>query len=80
MEPTDNESLIALTREQIEQLALVVLEECGAGLDGKQFNDMALLLLENLPGIELMTHKRLSSYVQAMWVVYRTTVTSGRTH
>ncbi len=43
-------SLAALTDEQIgKRLALVILDEFGAGLDWKPFNDTALLLFEDGP-------------------------------
>jgi hypothetical protein len=80
MEPTDTHPLTSLTDEQIERLAAALLDEFGSGLDRARFNDAALLLLENVPGFELMTQSQLCSYLRAMWVCYRTFITSNSSH
>lgn len=80
MDSSDIESLTELTAEQIKRIALVILDEFGSHLDWKQFNDTALLLFEDVSGFEVMTHSQIGSYLQAMWVVYRTFNVSGRSH
>ena len=80
MDSPDNETLTSLTGEQIKRLAVVILDEFGSDLDWKQFNDTALLLFEDVPGVELMTQSQLGSYLRAMWACYRTFNTSGRSH
>jgi hypothetical protein len=42
MEPTDEHLSLALTDDQIERLAMAVLDEFGPGLSKTQFNDVAL--------------------------------------
>lgn len=80
MEPTDNQTLTALDDEQIKRLAVIVLDEFGPGLDWKRFDDVALLLFEDVPGFELMTPRQLGSYLRAMWIQYRLVIKSDHTH
>jgi len=62
--PTDSPitNHTSLTDEQIKQLAVIIVDEFGSDLDWKQFNDTALLLFEDVPGFELMTHSKIGSY------------------
>ena len=80
MEPTDSKPSPSLTDEQIERLALILLDEFGPGLDRTRFNDMACLLFEDVPGFELMTPRQLIAYTQTMWVWYCNVIRSDRTH
>lgn len=80
MEHSDNESLAALTDEKIKRLAAVILDEFGPALDWKHFNDVALLSFDDVPGVEVMTHLQIGSYLRVMWIQYRLVISSDHTH
>jgi hypothetical protein len=51
----DSKSPHALDDEQIERLAAIVVEDFGPNLHRTQFNDVILMLFEDIAGFELMT-------------------------
>ncbi len=80
MDSTDNDSLHALTDEQIERLAAIVLEDFGPGLHRTQFNDVVLLMFEDVAGFEVMGREQKASHLRVLWITYRRLVTSNRSH
>ena len=80
MDSTDNDSLRALTDEQIECLAAVVVEDFGPDLSRTQFNDVVLLLFEDVAGFEAVPQKRLAEHLRSLWIVYQRIGTLNRSH
>jgi hypothetical protein len=80
MDSFDTQSLHALTDEQIERLAAVIVEDFGPDLSRTQFNDVALLLLEDIAGCEVMTQQQTDEHVRSAWITYRRLITSNRSH
>jgi hypothetical protein len=80
MDPTDNETLTALTDEQIEGLAAIVFEDFGPALPRVQFNDVVRLLFEDVAGFELMSQQTAADHLRSLWIVYRRLVASNRSH
>lgn len=50
MDPTDTQSSHALTDDQIERLAVAVLNQFGSELSRIEFNQAVLMLLEDVAG------------------------------
>ncbi len=80
MDSSENASLHALTDEQIERPAAVVVDEFGPTLARTQFNDVILTLFEDIAGFETVPRDRMARYLKALWAMYRRSSTSSRTH
>jgi hypothetical protein len=80
MDSTDNETLTALDDEQIERLAAIVLEDFGPGLHRTGFDNVVLLMFEDVAGYDVMPQREQASHLRSLWVTYRRLVTSNRTH
>lgn len=50
MEPTDEHLSLALTDDQVERIAMMILDEFGTGLSRTQFNNALLRVFENVQG------------------------------
>ena len=70
MGSTNNASLQRLTIAEIERLVEVIVDECGADLERQQFTDMAMALLDDMPGLETLPSRAARQYVSAMWNRY----------
>ena len=70
MGSTNNASLQRLTSAEIERLVEVIVDECGAELERQQFTDMAMALLDDMPGLETLPTRAAKQYVSAMWTRY----------
>lgn len=68
MDSTDNDSLRALTDEQIERLAAIVVEDFGLGLSRPQFNGVVLLMFEDVAGFDVMPQREQASHLRALWI------------
>jgi hypothetical protein len=80
MASSDTQSPHALSDEQIERLAAVVVDEFGPGLTRTQFNDVVLALFEDIAGLEVLTKHQQHAHLRSMWVTYRRLVASTRSH
>ena len=80
MDSTDNESLHGLTDEQIERLAGIVFEDFGPGLSRTQFDDVVLLMFEDVPGFDVMGREQQDAHLRALWITYRRLIRSNRSH
>jgi hypothetical protein len=76
----DNDSLHALTDEQVERLATIVLEDFGPRLYRTQCNDVVRALFEDVAGFEVMTRAQAAEHLRALWITYRRLVRSNRSH
>ena len=63
MDSTDIRSFAALNDDELDRLVEVVIEQFGSTLDRAQFADVA--------GFEVITTKKASQYIAAMWRRYR---------
>lgn len=68
MDSTNNDSLHALTDEQIERLAAIVVEDFGPDLSRTQFNDVVRLLFEDVAGFEVMPPSQAAEHVRNLWI------------
>ena len=80
MDSTDNDSLHALTGEQIERLATILVEDFGPGLSRTQFDNVVLLMFEDVAGFEVMPPSQAAEHVRNLWITYRRLVRSNRSH
>ena len=80
MDSFDTQSPHALTDEQIERLAAIVVEDLGPDMSRTQFDDVACLLLEDIAGCDVMTQQEQAEHVRNVWMVYRRLVRSNRSH
>ena len=71
MDSTDIRSFAALNDDELDRLVEVVIEQFGSTLDRAQFADVALALFEDVAGFEVITTKKASQYIAAMWRRYR---------
>jgi hypothetical protein len=76
----DSHSPDTLDDEQIERLAVIVVEDFGLALGRIQFHEIVLMMFENIAGFELMTQQQQHSHVRSMWVAYRRLVAVTRSH
>jgi hypothetical protein len=53
-----------LKNQQIHNLANIVLEEFGPGLTGDELNDKIALLLEDVPGLELVSDREVRRVIK----------------
>lgn len=70
MGSTNNASLHRLTIAEIERLIEAIVDESGADLERAQFTDMAMALLDQIPGLETLPSRAATQYVSAMWTRY----------
>lgn len=70
MEPTNEHLSLALTDDQIERIAAGLIEQHGPSLTRTQFNDAVLGVFENVPGLEVMPKRQVSSLLAAVRRVY----------
>jgi len=70
MEPTDAHLSLALTDDQIERIAAGLIEQHGPSLSRTQFNDAALGVFENVPGLEAISEREVSRLLATVWRVY----------
>jgi hypothetical protein len=71
MDSTDHRSFAALNNDELDRLVEVVIEDFGSTLDRRQFTDVTLALFEDVAGFEVITTKKASRYVAALWRRYR---------
>ena len=60
-----------LDDDQLAMLVTIVTEESGDKLNRAQFNDVMLLLFENIAGFEQLPRKHADRYLRALWAMYR---------
>jgi len=70
MGSTNNASLQRLTIAEIERLVEVIVDASGADLERAQFTDMAIALLDEIPGLETLPNRAVRQYVSEMWTRY----------
>lgn len=80
MDSFDIASLHALTDEQAERLAAVIVDEFGGRLTRRQFNGIVLALFEDIAGFETLSRKRATRHVNAIWRVYQRFSRFGLAH
>ena len=71
MDSAANRSFAALTDDELDRLVEIVIEDFGADLSRDQFTDIALALFEDVAGFEVITTKKASRYLAALWRRYR---------
>lgn len=71
MDSTPNRSFAALTDDELDRLVEVIVEQFGSTLDRDQFADVALTLIDDMPGLETITMKQASRYIAALWRRYK---------
>jgi hypothetical protein len=71
MDSTANRSVAALTDDELDRLVEIVIEDFGFNLPHDQFTDVAMTLFDDMPGLEVITTKKASRYVAALWQRYR---------
>lgn len=71
MDSTDHRSFAALNDDELERLVEVIVEQFGSDLNRAQFADVALTMLDDMPGLETITTKQATRYVVALWRRYR---------
>lgn len=60
-----------LSESQLTGLAVIIYDEFGGSLNRDQFNNEALILFENVAGLETITNKAKLAYLKMMWPVYQ---------
>ena len=71
MDSTDHRSFAALNDDELNRLVEVIVEQFGSTLHRAQFADIALTMLDDVPGLETITSKQASRYVALLWQRYR---------
>ena len=71
MDSTDQRSFAALNDDELDRLVKVVVEQFGSDLDRAQFADVALTMLDDMPGLETITTKQANRYIVSLWPRYR---------
>jgi len=71
MDSTDIRSFAALNDDELDRLVEIVIEDFGSDLPRDQFADVALTLFDDMPGFEVITTKKASRYIAALWRRYR---------
>jgi len=77
MDSTDTHTL---SDDQIERLAAILVEDFGPGLHRTEFNNIVLLMFEDVAGFDVMPQQQVAEYLRALWITYRRLVTSNRSH
>ena len=70
MEPTNQHLSLALTDDQIERIAVGLIDEYGKGLSRTQFNEAVLGVFENIAGLEVLSSRQVSRLLAKVWKVY----------
>lgn len=71
MDSTDHRPFAALNDDELNRLVEVIVEQFGSTLERAQFADVALTMLDDVPGLETITLKQASRYVAVLWRRYR---------
>ncbi|MEJ1966261.1 MAG: hypothetical protein WDO56_33805 [Gammaproteobacteria bacterium] len=77
MDSTDTHNL---TDDQIERLAAILVEDFGPGLHRTEFDNIVLLMFEDIAGLHVMPQQQVSECLRVLWITYRRLVTSNRSH
>lgn len=68
---SQRKSCSQLSESQLTGLAVIIYDECGGSLNRDQFNNEAMNLLDDIAGIESLTTKARTKYLNAMWSSYQ---------
>lgn len=75
-----SELCLQLSESQLTGLAVIILDEHGAGLNRDQFNDVAMTMLDDIAGGELLPARTRPKYLNTMWSSYQQTNTVSQLH
>jgi hypothetical protein len=78
MDSSDTQSLHALNDDEIGRLVSIALEEFGPKLNRTQFNEVMLVLFENIAGLETLPRKRSQRYLQLLWLEYQQAILANQ--
>ena len=60
-----------LTTAQLTELVTIIAEDHGSMLSRPEFNDVVLMLCEDIAGLELLTHTERNQLLKKMWSRYQ---------
>lgn len=60
-----------LTTDQIDMLVNIVTEDHGSVLTRQQFNDIVLMLSEDIAGLEMLTPTQRNQLLRKLWSRYQ---------
>ena len=60
-----------LTTAQLDKLVAIIAEDHGGGLRKPKFNDVVLMLCEDLAGLELLTPIQRNQLLKKLWSRYQ---------
>lgn len=60
----------SLTAEQKQNLVEIITEEFGVDLDLDEFADSLLCLLEDVPGFETASDRKINNLIEQLWSQY----------
>ena len=70
MASTSNGSLRHLSITELEWLVELIIDKWGADLSRQQFTEMTMELLDQIPGLEMLSSEATKQYVSDIWTRY----------